>query len=222
MPRDWTQGFEIIYNKFESSDLSVKFGKSKKGLARLLGISHGQTQAWEKGQWPSAEALATIAEKLGFDYKWLVTGEGEPFGECKTKSGPKPIPVLGLAACDVEGWDQVMPIAISSTLPVVSESMVAVIATGESMLPAGIAPGHICYCDPEQPPLTGDAVYLSRKDGLATIKVYIGESERGADWIKLKGWLPSNGTGLRKEYFIDLLAKEVATLAPVIYVRRRI
>ena len=226
MPRDWSQPFKIIYDIFSSSSHINEFGKSKLGLARFLGLSQGKTQAWEKGQWPSADDLWVIAEKLGLDYKWLITGNGDPFGakpaELPKLVPSKPIPVLGLASCGVQGWEQVMPIAVSTTLPVISESMVAVIAAGESMLPAGIAPGHICYCDPEQSPLAGDAVYVTRRDGLATIKVFLGEGERGADWIRFKGWLPSNGNGQRKEFFIDVLATEVKGMAPVIYVRRRI
>ena len=38
-------------------------------------------QKWSKGQWPSAEDLETIHDKLGFSYSWLVTGEGDPFEE---------------------------------------------------------------------------------------------------------------------------------------------
>lgn len=226
MGRNWAQQFEIVYNKYCFSQWAEAFGKSKKGMARLFGVSHGKTQAWEKGQWPSAEDLTSIADKLGFDYKWLVTGEGDPSGSSGQPQlpnpPPQPVPVLGLAACGVEGWCQTTKIAVSATPPVISEGMVAVIATGESMMPAGIAPGHICYCDPSQQVLAGDAVYVTRKDGLATIKVYIGESERGPEWIRFKGWLTPVGDNRQKDFFLDLLRKDLDTIAPVIYVRRRI
>lgn len=45
-----------------------------------MNISTGKGDAWRQGQWPSAEDLAAIAEKLGFSYRWLVTGEGDPEG----------------------------------------------------------------------------------------------------------------------------------------------
>lgn len=226
MPRDWSQSYKILYDYYFDSLLAYEFGKSKLGFARLLGVSQGKTQHWEKGQWPSAEDLAVIAEKFGCDYKWLVTGEGDPFATGQTEPckppPPRPIPVLGLASCGVEGWEQVMHIAVSATVPVISETMVAVIAAGDSMLPAGIASGHICYCDSEQHPLPGDAVMVTRKDGLATIKLFLGEGERGPDWIRLKGWLPPNGNNQRKDFFLELKKREVKTMAPVIYVRRRI
>ncbi|MGE4539056.1 MAG: LexA family transcriptional regulator [Desulfovibrio sp.] len=224
MPRDWSQGYEIIYKKYLSTEHAKEFGRTKIGLARCLGLTQGKTQKWEKGQWPSADDLAVIAEKLECDYRWLVTGEGDPFSpqpHQRLRPPARPVPVLGLASCGVEGWQQVMPIASSATL-LVTESMVAVIAAGESMVPAGIAPGHICYCDPDQQVLAGDAVYVRRRDGLATIKVFLGVShELGPDYVRFKGWLPAVGP-VRKEFFIDTLAQEIETIAPIIFVRRRI
>lgn len=115
-----------------------------------------------------------------------------------------------------------MQISVSTVLPMIGDNAVAVIASGESMLPAGIASGHICYCDPEQEPLAGDAVLITRRDGLATIKVYLGDSDRGEKWMRLKGWLPNNGSGQRKDFFLEIMKSEIEGVAPVIYVRRRI
>lgn len=132
------------------------------------------------------------------------------------------IPVLGLASCGVDGWEQPMQIAASTTIPTISDTTVAVIASGDSMLPAGIASGHICLCDPEQTAIPGDAVLVKRRDGLATIKLFLGEGEHGPDWVLLKGWLSASGNNHRKEFYIDMRAGDVETMAPVIYVRRRI
>lgn len=54
---------------------------TNKTFCDFLNISTGKLQKWAKGQWPSAEDLETIHDKLGFSYSWLVTGEGDPFEE---------------------------------------------------------------------------------------------------------------------------------------------
>lgn len=81
MRRDFSQQYNIIYNIFKKSELSKSLKGSKLELARLLGVSQGKTQHWEKGQWPAADDLITIHAKLGCSYRWLVTGEGDPFEE---------------------------------------------------------------------------------------------------------------------------------------------
>lgn len=57
-----------------------------RGFCDFLGISPGKRQKWSQGQWPSAEDLENLHDKLGFSYRWLITGEGEPFEE----DGPPP------------------------------------------------------------------------------------------------------------------------------------
>lgn len=48
-------------------------------FARFLNHAHdGKVNAWRKGQWPSADDIVTIHDKLGFSYRWLLNGEGEP------------------------------------------------------------------------------------------------------------------------------------------------
>lgn len=87
---DFSQLFRIIYDKY--SDIAKKNGASPSlyGLARLLGVSHSKTGAWEGGQWPSAKDCATIEKLLGFSLRWLVTGEGEPEGADAPTPGVAP------------------------------------------------------------------------------------------------------------------------------------
>ena len=81
--QNWSQGFEIVYKKFcrllMERDVAAH-EISQRGLAVFLGISQGKLTAWKAGQWPAAQDLATIAQKLNFSYRWLVTGEGDPEG----------------------------------------------------------------------------------------------------------------------------------------------
>lgn len=230
MSKDFSQLYNIIYDIFLNSPHKTEFGESKLGLARFLGVSQGKTQHWEKGQWPKADDIERLAEKLGFEYRWLVTGEGPmlradiPPAPAPPPASPalpaRPLPVLGLVPCGIEGWHTINPIPIAATLPVTS-SMFAVIAAGESMVPAGIAPGQICYCDPDQSAFAGEAVYVSAVDGRATIKEFTGEAPGKPGTLRFRGWKETQN-GKRKEFFLDLKDKDVEKIAPVIFVRRRL
>lgn len=82
MKKDFTQLFETIRNKF----IEQQTGKSitMKALANFLGHEHdGKVTAWKKGQWPNAEDIAAIHDKLGFNYRWLLIGEGDPLAKDK-------------------------------------------------------------------------------------------------------------------------------------------
>lgn len=83
MKKDFSHLFEIIYDTFKKSPLVSKFGTAKLSLAKALNVSQGKMQYWEKGNWPSAEDLEAIHKKMGFSYRWLVTGEGTPFDEAE-------------------------------------------------------------------------------------------------------------------------------------------
>ena len=93
--KNFTQSFEIIYKKYCEVALANTDDSrhiSKIGMARFFNISQGKMIAWEKGQWPMPADLEIIAKRLGFGYKWLVTGEGDPFsdGEQPTQQAEHP------------------------------------------------------------------------------------------------------------------------------------
>lgn len=73
------QRFEIIYDYFYKNAGADGRQTSKLALSRLLGISQGKMQNWEKGQMPAAADIKTIHDKLGFSYDWLITGQGPQF-----------------------------------------------------------------------------------------------------------------------------------------------
>lgn len=222
----WSHQFEIIKRVFSSGcrrDYSIQ------AFADVVGVPRHRVKAWEKGQRPSADDLQRIALSLDLSPEWILFGTGEaprregnsPSAGSVVHAALRPVPMLGLASCGVNGWNQKMPIAVSASPLMQGDRMVAVIAAGESMVPAGIASGQVCYCDPDQQVLEGDAVYVERVDGYANIKLYLGEGER-AGWIRLKGWLDPDKHQRRKEFFIDLPRDQIAQIAPIIYVRRRL
>lgn len=79
--RDWKKHFEIVYDFFQSQAASKNVQATRTGFCELLGATRGKLQNWIKGQWPSAEDLEAMHKTLGFSYRWLVTGEGDPFDE---------------------------------------------------------------------------------------------------------------------------------------------
>lgn len=211
--------------------ISTQIARSQTALAVALGEKQATFQGYlndarEKNLWPLLPKILEVLPTLSRE--WLYFGEGPMLkadiqaDTASSQIAAQPIPVVGLVSCGVDGWEQATPSALSASTPVFGAHWLAAIAFGDSMTPAGIHPGHICYCDPEQAPLAGDAVYVIRKDGLATIKAFVGASDTGPEWTRLKGWTPANGSGFRREFFIDLLTKDVEKIAPVIYVRRRI
>lgn len=72
--------FDIIFEVYRSHARTAGISPSNVSFARFLGHDHdGRVRAWKKGQWPSAEDLWQMHQKLGFSLQWLVSGEGEPF-----------------------------------------------------------------------------------------------------------------------------------------------
>ncbi len=73
---NFSEQYVIIYDYFKKCAEKDQKPSTKLDLARLLGVSQGQMQNWEKGQRPNAVACLAINKKLGFEFEWLVTGQG--------------------------------------------------------------------------------------------------------------------------------------------------
>jgi transcriptional regulator with XRE-family HTH domain len=138
------------------------------------------------------------------------------------------IPVLGLAECSLSGWYTFTNTALYTVAPVdiaKSKGGFSAIAIGDSMVPAGIEPGAFVFCDPNLEPKVGDAVFVERIDGHATIKIYAGISQvAGNDMIRLHGWLPRNKDNPslpQKPFTLEESKKLIKRVAPVVYVKRR-
>ena len=146
---------------------------------------------------------------------------------CAAEAARPVIPLVGFAQCGVVGWNGTMSLPIAADLPVLTPEMLAVVASGDSMVPAGISNGHVCYCDPSKPPLPGEAVYVERSDGLTALKIFIGksrvgESEAGTDQTVFQGWLPTSSEGVQKPFTLVVEDALIKKIAPVILVRRRL
>lgn len=224
--------------------LKIK-SESRYSLAKKLSIAQTTFNGYfdHERQGKLAPHLWTIL-KLFPDVRrdWLFFGEGEMLksDEPNIEAAPtvqpasqptivmqpqaQPVPLIGFAACSVMGWHGAMTIPVPVEPPTWHPDMFAVMASGESMLPAGIGHGHICYCDPTKVPGPDEAVYVETKDNLGTIKLFCGRSDvGGAETIKLRGWLDIDPeTGTQKPTGLEIVAHYVRKIAPVMYVRRRL
>lgn len=131
-----------------------------------------------------------------------------------------PLTLTGLAECGIQGWYRQARLRAPVAAPRVGREWIAVMAVGNSMIPAGIREGHILYCDPGQPPVEGEPVYVLRADGAASIKLWRGLADN--NFAVLQGWLPPDDEGNQNPYLDQLAPGQILKLAPVIYVRLRI
>lgn len=78
---NFTERFEIVYQKFATEAKAAGRQFSKLAFSRFMDVSQGRMQHWEKGQIPRPDDLLSMHDKLGFALRWLITGEGERFDE---------------------------------------------------------------------------------------------------------------------------------------------
>lgn len=79
MEENFSQRFEMIYEKYKSlvADLGCK--PSELAFSRYIEVVQATMQNWKKGQIPGPKDLKKIHDKLGFAYDWLISGQGEMF-----------------------------------------------------------------------------------------------------------------------------------------------
>lgn len=224
--------------------ISEKFAGSQANLGRELGLHERTFQNYLKEDrqdnlWPWLGKICEIYPQIRRE--WLWWGEGEmlksdpPANEVAPVPPPPPVPastppaahsvpLIGFASCSSVGWHGTMTIPVPVEQPVWYPGMVAVMASGESMLPAGIGHGHICYCDPGKAPGIDEAVYVETIEKQGTIKLFCGWMEEGGRYfLKLRGWHDKKPGSAEQEPMILLVPDTtVSKIAPVIYVRRRL
>ncbi len=216
--------------------LSIKnlVGIKRNEFCKRVGVSATTHDNYQKGKGtPKAPFLSKVCEEFCINGHWLLTGEGDVF----TDESPAPsrpadpnilntgenLNLIGLAQCGVDGWSQTMPIAINSSVPEFHKDYIAALTIGDSMVPAGVLPGNIVYCDPRLQPSIGEPVFVMRRDAhgeeAAGVKIYKGQDEK---WLYLQGWLAKQGNKPQTEFNIQQLVNEISIIAPVVMIRRRV
>jgi phage repressor protein C with HTH and peptisase S24 domain len=207
-------------------------GLSQSALAALIGISQvsiGRMLSYER----PTKHVVDLAKALAVRPQWLAMGEG-PMEAAGDEAGEgvaarleaaiqttRAIPVIGLAECGLKGWWREEPMAVAAACPadLADPDAFAVIASGRSMEPEGIRPGYLLICSPGARPRTGEVVYVERRGGEASVKVFL---RRGGDWIDFKSYLDPDEKGVQTPYNDRIARAEIARLAPVVYIKRRL
>lgn len=215
---------------------------SQTQFAKKIGVPQATFNTYLNSSGQRKIKLELLAKILNFfpqiNKYWLYFGEGEMLKAenrealqvATSLDEPQKIPsvpVIGFASCSYIGWSGEMTIPMSATAPHITSRTIAVMASGESMIPAGIGHGHICYCEPGLEPLRGDIVYVRRHDNCGTLKTFLGWGleagvpEATAGELCLRGWNDRDENGRQRELTITVDKILVKTVAPVVFVRRR-
>ena len=243
-----------IYDRLMSAfrEACPEARSSAAGLGRWCGIKDYKMLRVMHGKSPlTSHELLTISQRTGLSPTWISTGQGPAWLDGATKLQgqprscaaqevlplsrlPQTIPLLGFASCGVQGWHGRMTYAVAATAPHARPDMIAVMALGESLLPAGIGNGQILFCDPHAQPVPGEVVYVEHStDDLCALKQYLGQGsdalpEAAPDEIVLRGWLPpetipqDGSPAPQKPFLLRIPSRFIRLLAPVIYVQRRL
>ena len=138
------------------------------------------------------------------------------------------VQALGLVESSLDGWQAIKrtPMWVAAPVDIHRAGGFGVVAIGDSMLPAGVEPGFLLYCDPTIPPKRGDLVYLEDLEGNATIRVFQRITDQGGEEVyQLKGWLDPDGdlpNEPQKPFTFETPKSKIARLAVVVYVKRRV
>lgn len=208
------------------SKLAPAIGVHPRALNRLINDESPKL-------WTFLPAILSRYPEISRD--WLYFGEGEMTGTApapavKEAAAPEPaqsMPVTGFAACGTQGWGGKMTFPLAVSAPHSRPGMLAVMATGESMIPEGIGHGHICFCDPGITPMPGECVYVETADHKAALKAFVGRGEAAGHGTRegeicLRGWMDKQGNAPQKDFYLRIPAELVLVLAPVVYVQRRL
>ena len=200
---------------------------SDSALARILGIKAPSVAAARKREQIPSGWIEKIAWEFRVNAHWLFFGEGikfldeifPPVSREMAASGKfKMVEVMGMANCNIKGWFNKSPLAVSAPLPMpdAGDDVFAVLAMGYSMVPAGVRPGHVVFCDPAIPPARDDIVFIERDDGKVSIKKL---KDRDNEWVTVEGWLDPDSFGVQKPYHEKINMGGIQRLASVIFIR---
>lgn len=195
----------IIKNNIVATRWSLDAGLSQNALTQFLNNSDRNI---------SSMTLTKLAEARGTTIAAIL---GDITGVEASQSS---IPVIGLATCSIAGWFNATPSDLRTERPagLDDSGAFAVLALGNSMVPAGIFNGQLCICSPAASAETGDAVYIQRVDGSASLKILKGIKP---GWIVLQGWSDAEPGGQQQPFTDEVKSDYIAVMAPVIYVKRK-
>ncbi|MBQ4132331.1 MAG: LexA family transcriptional regulator [Desulfovibrionaceae bacterium] len=213
-------------------------------LAEKLGVSCMSLSNYMKGlRAPDIVLAGRLAFELNICLDWLVTGNGPmhpgpggmagrggwnyPVPVCVSGDDPwvnagwQEVPVVGLANCGDSRWFSPGNMALRVSLPVdypYNPNTFAVIAVGSSMQPEGIRQGYVLFCDPSAPIEPGDAIYIEKNDGIASVKKFL---KSDADMVHVQAWADPAPDGHQDRYDELIDSDEIKRMVCVVIVKRK-
>lgn len=192
----------------------AELGLSIAEMTARAGLRDRKTwERYERGETrPNSDTLSLLHD-LGISVAWLVTGEG-PMWSTQDARTAGAVPVIGLAECGLRGWYRPDSTGLyAAPPPAVADDpdAVAVIAVGDSMRPAGIAPGDLAFCRDGEP-ATGQSALVELTDGTLALKRW-GGSDGG--WVRLSGWLTAEDGNPQPPFEDQRRADQIRRVRPV-------
>lgn len=155
-------------------------------LARIADVTRGWVSQWQHGPAKSMafDAAQAIHRKLGYELRWLITGEGpavvarEPGADLSGEAIPvdgQPVPVVGTAQLGDGGYWEAIDYPVGHgegyvRYPTKDPNAYALRVKGDSMRPR-IKPGEFVLIEPNRPVSPGDEVMVQTLDGRCMVKV---------------------------------------------------
>ncbi len=197
---------------------------------------------------PDIILISRLAFELNICLDWLVAGKGPKYvnGRSTEKTDenrhgwnhPVPVyaptnddpwfnakwqevPVIGLGNCGDSRWYSPGNMALRVSLPVdypYNPNTFAVIAVGSSMQPEGIRQGYVLFCDPAASIEPGDAVYIEKLNGTASVKKFLKADD---DKVHVQGWSDPGPDGRQDSYHELIDREEIRRMACVVIVKRK-
>jgi transcriptional regulator with XRE-family HTH domain len=206
--------------------------KTQAAMAEAVSVSLSTWQTYEAGAAPKCSVLVRLLD-LGFDVNWILSGQGSLWrrtGHGREAAEPAPraavpgrsLPVLGLVETETRGWYRAAELAVRAVCPadLPDAGAFGVIALSGVAGVAGIPPGCLCLCSAQVPAAPGEVVFVEVRRNRCALRLLKAADE---EWIVLSGAAADeSGSGATEPPVERLRRREIAALAPVIYVKRRL
>lgn len=145
-------------------------------VAAMMGVSAQSVHNWEAGKnWPTKDKLSRLAEILGKDVQWVLTGfsavsrsDGEHFAPPGQFTGRLIVRVSMKRAVQESPWSASGAERITTHFPCGSAAF-AVLVDDKANAPM-LEPGDSVVIDPDITPIPGDLVLVRTQDGRGALR----------------------------------------------------
>lgn len=182
-------------------------------LSRKTGLSLGAIQRYLRGGEPTRTAMIRLAQAGNVSMNWLVYGREDGVGPSLSS-----VPLRGFGDSAEPGWFHEITYKISTAMEWPDPDLFAIVAADDSLKSEGISKGVTCIVSPNTRAQKGDIVFVRRKDGAATLKIF--ESE-DSEWLYVRGYMDPVDEAENVDSKESVKKATVEDYGPVICIKRR-